>query len=274
MCFAIPAAGRIHVDPERLRGGSYEHKELESSHDPEWLRKVCVQLQERRFAVLQLPWQIEQLYEALLDPRAYPPLVAEGDLARQRSKEASTNAALLPEDFNNFAAQWAKVCETICQTVTCELLRQLKPGFDGKGQHQSRGMLRVSYNSTAGHHYDNSFVTFMGAGNVRGALQFSGISPRPLGCDQADALDEFVPCEDFMSEAERDDAGICFLLFLGVRVASPLDSLYRPLLHRVEYAEPVAKRINAIYFLRDYSMGEVPADSTHLEIHAFNNTIV
>mmetsp|Transcript_30259 Transcript_30259/g.53676 ORF Transcript_30259/g.53676 Transcript_30259/m.53676 type:complete len:119 (-) Transcript_30259:2-358(-) len=57
-------------------------------------------------------------------------------------------------------------------------------------------------------------------------------------------------------------------------MASPLDAPYRPLLHRVEYAEPADQRINAIFFLRDYEAGGVGASTTHLEIHAFNNTVV
>ena len=41
-------------------------------------------------------------------------------------------------------------------------------------------MLRVSFNSCAGPHFDNAFVTMMGTGNVKGALKFSAFASAPL----------------------------------------------------------------------------------------------
>ena len=41
-------------------------------------------------------------------------------------------------------------------------------------------MLRISYHSYAGMHFDNSYCTIMGTGNLKGALQFG----EALGSDE------------------------------------------------------------------------------------------
>eukprot|EP00930_Biecheleria_cincta_P035011 TRINITY_DN24121_c0_g1_i1.p1 TRINITY_DN24121_c0_g1~~TRINITY_DN24121_c0_g1_i1.p1 ORF type:complete len:351 (+),score=44.83 TRINITY_DN24121_c0_g1_i1:110-1162(+) len=273
---------RIKVDPRQLNTSLHASDiEVSSScggfhHDLDWASKICEQLKTHRFALLTLPDPDASLYMSLMKQQTYPAAV--------NSKTDSVKTCKghdLPEDLQSLAKSWASICESICKPVAQQLLRWTAPASPiiTSAHHKVRGMLRISYNSSAGPHYDNSFVTFMGTGNTTGALQFSmrGAEPEEQGTNVHNG-NLFEPCEQFIF-AGRDSKlqeETTFLMLSGVRVCSPLDTVCKPLLHRVEYESSTddVHRINAIYFLRNFEASPSNSSTTQLEIHAFNRTFL
>lgn len=282
---------RIKVDPAQVDVlkddfGEEVATELGDSsdwHQTDWVARACEQIRTQRFALIMLPQKYARMYQMLLQAGSYPRVVSDGQAIAENMKTATTNLHLVPADLLSVSKSWANVCENICKVVTRRLEELVAPS--GSRPHtccrdQCHGMLRVSYNSSAGQHYDNSFVTFMGTGNTRGALQFGNVPcmlAREEECNGADDLsDRFSPCEDILSRDAGSEEDVTFFMFAGGRIASPLSSEYKPLLHRVLYEgiDGTTPRINVMYFLRQYAASEKKSSKLDLEIHAFNRTVV
>ncbi|CAE8612148.1 unnamed protein product [Polarella glacialis] len=282
---------RIQVDPSQLDGflDDFDEGPPETGqscvfhHDVDWVAKVCEQIKNHRFALIHLPRRFEWLYKTLVQPQSYPCVLHDGVSVKEQAKTANTNMNLIPEKLDKLSAAWAQVCEHVCKVVTRKLLLLTTkcPTFSHEELH---GALRISYNSTAGPHFDNAYVTMMGTGNVKGGLQFGLVHSSTDSADERDDDtgvklnngNEFAPCEDFFDAFEPDEK-VTFLVFAGVRIASPLAEHYKPLLHRVQYTAEecsMVDRINTIYFLRRYDLGDRDIAKTHYEIHAFNQTFV
>lgn len=267
---------RVHVDPDTLSrfevqdsGLRKEEEEDELfEHQADWVAQVCEQIRVNRFALLRLPSKYCRLYETLIEPSTYPELL-------QESPEVASLAT--PGPLRTLLEAWNGVCEALCVRVTAELRARTSPQFaklqkEQQLQTQAAGMLRISFNSSAGPHFDNGFVTFMGTGNTPGALHFSvdGLSD---DSSPAGAWPPFMPCETFFEPPEKGQRD--FVMLVGCKVSSPAAAEYKPLLHKVEYATlPGQPRVNVMYFLRDFALGERRESRSHLELHAFNQTLL
>lgn len=267
----VPLA-RIQVD---LGAACLDQADDEVLHDPEWVIKVCEQLRSNRFALIIMPEKYAQIYESLIEPLSYPCEVAKARAVAEPTRQLLSSC--LPEKFLTAAETWAKLCTEVCKPVAQELLRLTgsKSPAATADHHEAHGMLRASFHSTAGPHYDNSFITLMGTGTIPGALQFS---MKQSDCDADPNVQNgnlFEPCEHFIGRHEPLKHRT-FVILAGVRICSPLDDMFRPLLHRVEYPEQEESlaRINVIYFLRRFEAADQDVSKIHLEIHAFNRTVV
>lgn len=278
----------VSVDPSNLVELEDElHSELSSSsqnelfeHDQDWVRRICEQIQRYRFASIRLPRKYIKLYRMLLEPEAYPGFVSDGAILHEYLASGSASVQGLSSELVRLCKAWISVSEHICRPVAEHLASLFKrPLFRNalSDDRQTQGMLRISFNSSAGRHVDNGFVTFMGTGNTRGALQFGVI--RPEGKEHLETCveggEDFTPCEDFFDPHDFDDSdSMHFILFVGSKLATPLTEEFKPLLHRVDYKSDNVARINAIYFLRNYSASDHDSSSTELDIFAFNKGIL
>lgn len=278
----------VSVDPSKLvdleidvgsRFGSSNQNDL-FEHDQDWVRRICDQIQRYRFASIRLPRKYIKLYQMLLQPEAYPGFVSDGKVLHEYLINGCASVEGLPEDLVNLCKSWISVSEQICRPVTEHLSSLFKrPLFRSapSSNRHTEGMLRISFNSSAGRHIDNGYVTFMGTGNTRGALQFGFIQPEGKLNQEShvEGGETFTPCEEFFGPREFDDSeNIHFILFVGSKLATPLTEEFKPLLHRVDYKSDNVARINAIYFLRNYSASDQDSSSTELDIFAFNKGIL
>lgn len=271
----------ICIDPSRLDDcgvelGAYSARDEGDAgfvHDVDWVDRVCTQIRTKRYARICMPRAYQRIYQRLLTPQTYPPSVNDRQIVLDSPKLAIASHEELPADLVTLSKDWAGICEHLSKHVTQRLLRltttmEIPADCD---RHQTHGMLRISYNSSAGPHFDNSFVSIMGPGTVRGALQFGFLDNSAEG----DADYQYFPCEHFRAGGGGDE-NIQFFMFAGVRLASPLSKDFQPLFHKVIYEKGPedVDRINTIYFLRRYEMGEYDLEQTELEIHAWNRTVL
>lgn len=274
----------VRIDPAKLEGLS----ETVSSevlgtadgsfaHDEDWVDRVSEQICVHRFAAINLPQAWSRVYRTLLQAETYPPRVNDRETVLEGSETVLRDSQVLPAELLQLSSDWSQMCEQACKHVARSLLRLTSPpARAAQGvHHQVHGMLRISYNSDAGPHFDNAFVTMMGTGTVRGALQL--LLPKPSTECEGDGEDQYVPCEELLEDCSDAEAGaVPFLMFAGVRVASPFQKECKPLFHRVAYksGQDGVDRINAIYFIRNYGISDADTGQTELEIQAFNKTVL
>ena len=278
-----PPNGNRHicVDPAQLDG--FLERERASQgyrttapqegflHEAEWVDRACLQILHERCGVIRLPAHFSEVYQRLLQPSLYPAEVTDsGNLGRLQVCE-------LPTDLVALSKTWANVCESICWKVTRKLLAitsAVAVPSQGLEVTTTRGLLRISYSGSAHAqhaHYDASYTTFLGAGNVAGWLQFAE-EPSHEGEDQT-----FIPSERLLSQLGT--SGQDFFIFAGMKHGG-IHGMCRPLLHRVAMPSPtkngctsvregpdeenretpLPERTNIIYFLNSYTT-ELSTDS-------------
>jgi hypothetical protein len=279
---------RIQVNPSRLCGllerlSSIDGfaalgASIDDAHDDDWVEQLCEQIGPSQFGVLRLPPTYANVYRRLIEPSCYPPAVF-SETCKPRTREESLAQRLpisaLPLPLVCDAAVWSAVCECICASVARELLERMRRGSRGAPapppvppppvpppccavEHSCRGLLRVTVNSSAGPHLDNSYTTMTGAGNVRGTLQFEvppqqhgpSLQPGQGAAGQGAAEEEeqtvehearFAPCEEFV--AEEGAASTAFFIFCGVKMGGATSAWCRPLMHQVPVAPPAAPAV-------------------------------
>ena len=204
---AVVVESAVAVDPAQLEGfpllsETYGFAACEEgaggdvfTHDQEWVSKTCDAIQRRRFAVIRLPRRFVAVYERLLQHTTYPSAVRDTSVGKgQRTPDFGLSSEL-PADLCLSSRMWAAMSETICREVT-RGLRLLCDGgtsstettLAGAGTasesiiESCHGLLRLSYSAfTGGHpHFDGSFTTFVGPGNVPGSLLNLSLSAAPV----------------------------------------------------------------------------------------------
>jgi len=216
--------------------------------------------------VIRLPRPYAQVYQWLLQPSLYPAEVTD----RERTRPLKLGE--LPPALVALSRAWGYVCERICRQVTRRLLglpsdvasdpsdvatgaaslsarssskASAGPSSVDRVTDRLNGLLRISFSGSAhAHHahFDASYTTFLGPGNVAGCLQFAE-PPDAAGERAASAtaqggfaetlIETFIPSERLLECAGSDGLdGASFFLFTGVKHGGIHDAC-SPLRHRV-----------------------------------------
>ena len=275
MAFIGKIDERIGVDPSLLEADVHvddipSSEDHDFAHDADWVTKVCDQIRLHRFALIRLPLRYAKVYHNLLHLKHYSSLVTDPGMALEIRESAVTNVQFLPMELLELCEIWASVGECVCRPIARKLLA-LTSSFmpsTSDSHDQVHGEVRLSYDSSNGPHFDNSYVTLIGTGSVKGSLQFSVLK------GGVDDREDFEPCESFFDcSNSKVVEQSTFMLVNGACIGSMHWKEYKPLLHRVVRGSGTA-RTNAIYFLRRFSTGDRKLSTTELNLFAFNQDVV
>ena len=110
----------------------------------------------------------------------------------------------------------------------------------------SRGLLRISFDSEVGQHFDSSFVTLTGPGSHKGCLLLDNFLRLDLMDEEGEVIakdPDFVPVElvtdvllansEIDGRVEAEGSFVPFLIFVGLKYGSSLGKEFKPLMHRV-----------------------------------------
>eukprot|EP00930_Biecheleria_cincta_P084321 TRINITY_DN73806_c0_g1_i1.p1 TRINITY_DN73806_c0_g1~~TRINITY_DN73806_c0_g1_i1.p1 ORF type:complete len:384 (+),score=71.81 TRINITY_DN73806_c0_g1_i1:29-1153(+) len=283
MAAAAQKIQHVRVDPALLPGflEQYEQDVLQVAesegfhHDPDWVEKICDSIRKHRLALIKLPPKYAALYKHLLQPATFPSVVKDMEVSGEVKKtQVMLKQDVLPADLLNVLGGWSTVCEHVTKHVAQHLRRLVnKRPLEPRAHHESHGQCRVAINCDTEPHNDNSYVTMLGTGNMRGTLKL-----------EIPGRDEWPGCEDFIEEVSASSDmsdGPTFFMFAGSKLCLMDGEEYRPLNHVVEWnREQISKseRINVTYFVRRYDEGYEDAThditSTELQFQHWNRIIM
>jgi len=164
------------------------------------------------------------------------------------------------------------VCEHVTRYVAQRLRRLvLKLPLEPPSPHEIHGQLRIAINCDTEPHNDNSYVTILGTGNMKGTLKL-----------EIEGREEWVPCEEYIDEVSMTKTdGPTFMMFAGSKLCQIDADDYRPLNHVVEWNKNQIisrERINATYFVRRYAEGYPDAEkditSSQIQFQHWNRIIM
>lgn len=271
----------IHIDPSELPGFLEDFKpdevqadEWSLSHDPDWVDKICESIRIHRLALIKMPPRYAAFYQKMLQPETFPSEVKDMEVSGQVKKSGVmlNKDDVLPSQLQDVVRSWSTVCQHLTKHVAQRLRRKvLQRPLEPPAHHESHGQVRVAINCDTEPHNDNSYVTMLGTGNMRGTLKL-----------EVEGHEEWPACEDFIEEVTVSKTeGPTFIMFGGSKLLQIDGEEYRPLNHVVEFnLNRIAdsERINVTYFVRRYDEGYPDATnditSTEVQFQHYNRIIL